>query len=394
MEPLLQITWTDPLTGARGYLVIDALVRGLASGGLRMREGCTLEEVRGLARAMTLKEALVFDPADRYRPLGGAKGGVDVDPGDPEAPGILRRFLVAVLPLVREQWNLGEDLGVRQETLDAVVADLGLGSTVEPVFASLDDVPAARRRLAEAFAVEVDGIGLADLVGGYGVARAAVAAARRAGFEPRGARAVVQGFGSIGGATARYLAAAGVRVVAVVDRFGVVRDDAGLDVESLLAARDATGVLDRARLSPATSLADRSTWLDVPCDVLVPAATSFAIGLDDATRVRARLVVEGANLPTLPEAERALFERGVTVVPDVLANVMTNAWWWWVVFGDIEPTSDAAFARIGAVMDRLLDRVWDDAEATGRSPREAAVGLAERNAAALVEADRTVGGDS
>jgi glutamate dehydrogenase (NAD(P)+) len=128
--PLLEITWTDPVTGRKGYVVLDTLVRGLASGGLRIREGCTLEEVRGLARGMTRKEALVYDPADHYLPLGGGKGGIDLDPADPGAVDVLRRFLAAVLPIVRSQWNTGEDFGLRQETLDKVAAELGLASTV------------------------------------------------------------------------------------------------------------------------------------------------------------------------------------------------------------------------------------------------------------------------
>src|SRR4030095_5005227 len=97
VSPLLETTWTDPESGRRGYLVIDTLVRGLASGGLRLRAGSSREEVGGRARGMTRKEALVYAPADRYLPLGGGKGGIDIDPNDPEAPDVLRRFLGAAL---------------------------------------------------------------------------------------------------------------------------------------------------------------------------------------------------------------------------------------------------------------------------------------------------------
>lgn len=382
-ESLLEITWTDPVTGRKGYVVIDTLVRGLASGGLRLREGCSLEEVRGLAQGMTRKEALVYDPSDRYLPLGGGKGGIDIDPADPEATAVLRRFLTAVLPVVREQWNTGEDFGLRQETLDKVAADLGLASTVEAVFATLEDSAAARERLAQAFAETVGGISLGDLVGGYGVAQACLAVAARHGLAAEGATAVVQGFGSIGGAAARYLAQAGVKVVAVADRDGLIRDDRGLDVEALLAARDGLGVIDRSTLPEGAALADRDAWLDVPCDLLVPAAMSYVIGPDEVDRVRARIVVEGANMPTLPEAEAALLERGIPVVPDFLANVMTNAWWWWVVFGDVAPTAESSFAKIDAVMRRLVETVAGEAEATGQSLRACALDLTARNSAAL-----------
>ncbi|RBY88037.1 glutamate dehydrogenase [Blastococcus sp. TBT05-19] len=380
--PLLEITWTDPTTGRKGYVVLDALVRGLASGGLRIREGCSLDEVRGLARGMTRKEAIVYDPADRYLPLGGGKGGIDIDPADPGAVDVLRRFLAAVLPVVRSQWNTGEDFGLRQETLDEVAADLGLPSTVEAVFATLDDAPAARERLAQAFAVDVDGISLGDLVGGYGVARAGLEQLERTGVAADGATAVVQGFGSIGGAAARYLARAGVRVVAVADRAGLVRNDDGLDVEALLAARDPSGVVDRSALRAADTPGSNEDWLDVPCDLLVPAAMSYVITAADVPRIKARAVVEGANMPTLPEAEAMLTAAGIPVLPDFMANVMTNAWWWWVVFGDVEPTAESSFAKIDAVMHRLVTTVSDDAEARGCTLREAALELASRNAEA------------
>ncbi|TNM41200.1 glutamate dehydrogenase [Nocardioides albidus] len=384
-ESLLEITWTDPVTGRKGYVVIDTLVRGLASGGLRLREGCSLAEVRGLAQGMTRKEALVYDPADRYLPLGGGKGGIDIDPADPRATDVLRRFLAAVLPVVREQWNTGEDFGLRQETIDKVAADLGLASTVEAVFATLDDAPAARERLATAFADLVGGISLGDLVGGYGVAQAALVMAERQGIAPGGATAVVQGFGSIGGAAARYLAEAGVKVIAVADREGLIRDDRGLDVEALLAARDGLGVIARDALPEGVELGDRDAWLEVPCDLLVPAAMSYVIGPDDVDRVQARIVVEGANMPTLPEAEAALVARGIPVVPDFLANVMTNAWWWWVVFGDVAPTAESSYAKIRAVMRRLLTEVGDAADASGRTLRTCALELTARNSTALRE---------
>ncbi|HQR79413.1 MAG TPA: Glu/Leu/Phe/Val dehydrogenase dimerization domain-containing protein [Actinomycetota bacterium] len=382
---LLEITWTDPVTGTKGFVVIDTLVRGLASGGLRLRRGCTLEEVRGLARGMTRKEALVYDPADNYIPLGGGKGGIDVDPADPRATEILSRFLAAVLPVVKEQWNTGEDFGLRQETIDQVAADLGLDSTVEAAFATLDDAAAARDRLARAFAVRVGGISLGDLVGGYGVAQAAIDAGRHLGLSPESTTAVVQGFGSIGGAAARYLAANGVKVVAVADREGLIRNPGGLDVEALLAARDDLGVIDRSGLGPDVELADRDAWLEQPCDVLVPAAMSYVIGPEDVDRIRARVIVEGANMPTLPEAEAALLQRGIPVVPDFLANVMTNAWWWWVVFGDIAASAESSYAKIDRVMARLVDAVFADRADTGRTLRECALALAAENAAALAE---------
>jgi glutamate dehydrogenase (NAD(P)+) len=106
---------------------------------------------------------------------------------------------------------------------------------------------------------------------------------------------------------------------------------------------------------------------------------SYVIEASDVPRIQALVVVEGANMPTLPQAEAALFARGIPVVPDFLANVMTNAWWWWVVFGDISPTAESSYAKIDTVMHRLVATVATGAEADGSTLRETALALAARN---------------
>jgi glutamate dehydrogenase (NAD(P)+) len=381
--PVLEVTWTDPVTGVKGYLVIDRLIRGLASGGFRVRKGLDLAEVAGLAQAMTRKEAVVYDPSDRYVPLGGAKGGLDLDPSAPELDDVLARFFAAIRPIIAEQWATGEDLGIHQRTLDAAASRAGLRSTVEAVFSRLEDPDAARARLDAAFAVEVDGIPLADLVGGFGVAEVALALAEHDGRCAHELTAVIQGFGSIGGAAARYLRHAGVRVVGIADRAGFLVDETGHDVEALLATRDTTGRIDRASLPPQAVEHDRDDWLALEVDLLIPAALSFVIDDTNAHQVRARWIIEGANLPVLARAEASLTARGIPVVPDFLANLGTNAWWWWVVFGDLEPSAEAAFARISTTIRRLLATVVDDAERQAVSLRTAAQALAERNAALL-----------
>ncbi|MFE1500662.1 Glu/Leu/Phe/Val dehydrogenase dimerization domain-containing protein, partial [Streptomyces albidoflavus] len=208
--PLLSVGWTDHVTGRRGHLVVDRLVRGVASGGLRMREGCTADEVAGLARGMTVKEALHYDPSARYVPLGGAKGGIDCDPRSPEAYGVLVRYLRAMRPYVERFWTTGEDLGLTQDLVDRAVAEVGLVSSVQAVYPLLDDEATARKRLADAFAIEVDGLGLDELVGGLGVAESVLVALDRAGREYAGTRVSMQGFGTRGAATARFLARAGL----------------------------------------------------------------------------------------------------------------------------------------------------------------------------------------
>ncbi|MGA5356985.1 Glu/Leu/Phe/Val dehydrogenase dimerization domain-containing protein [Streptomyces purpurascens] len=375
-SPLLSLTWTDHLTGHQGFLVVDRLVRGVASGGLRMRAGCTLEEVTGLARGMTMKEALHYDPESRYVPLGGAKGGIDCDPRDPEAYPLLVRYLRAMRPYIESCWTTGEDLGLTQDLVDRAAAEAGLVSSIQAVYPLLDDEAEARRRLGDAFAVEVDGIGLDELAGGCGVAEAALTALDRSGVPYTGTRVALQGLGTMGGATARFLTRAGLTVVAVADLKGTIANPAGLDVEALLAARDAHGTVDRSVLRPGDRDLPGDAWLSADTDVLVPAAVSYAIDSGNQERITARWVVEAANMPVRPEAELLLAARGVTVLPDVVVNSGTNAWWWWTLFGDVGADAEEAFAHTRASMRALVERMLARAQTDGTTPRAAAHAIA------------------
>jgi glutamate dehydrogenase (NAD(P)+) len=383
--PLLSLTWTDHLTGRQGFLVVDRLVRGVSSGGLRMREGCTLDEVTGLARGMTMKEALHYNPEGRYIPLGGAKGGLDCDPRDPAAYGVLVRYLRAMRPYVESVWTTGEDLGLTQDLVDRAAAEAGLVSSIQAVYPLLDDENAARERLADAFAVEVDGIGLDELVGGCGVAESVLAALDRARVPYAGTRVAVQGLGTMGGATARFLTRAGLTVVAVADVKGTIANPAGLDIEALLTARDAYGTVDRAVLRADDRELSGEAWLSVAAEVLVPAAVSYAVDTVNQREIGARWIVEAANMPVLPQAEELLAARGIVVLPDVVVNSGTNAWWWWTLFGDIGADAEEAFAYTRRSMRALIDQVLARAEADGTTPRAAAHTIVEDRLPVIAE---------
>lgn len=380
---LFEVTWRDPESTATGYVVIDQLVRGVSSGGLRMRAGCTLDEVRGLARGMTLKEGIHYEEGARYVPLGGAKGGIDFDPYSPDADDVLRRFLQAMSPIIETRWTMGEDFGIQQTTIDGLLFELGLTSSIQAAEQVVDDPVAAQARMATAFGSVVDGVRLDELVGGYGVAQAALAAMRRRDLDPTTSTAVIQGFGSMGGATARYLAQAGVRVVGIVDVEGVVVNPDGLDVEALLRTRGAKGNIDRGALRPQDRNIDACDWLSVRADVLVPAAISYCINEGNQAQVNARLIVEAANMPVTPEAEEQLAARGIEVSPDFVANSATNAWWWWVFFGDVDGTPEQSFRKIRDRLCALSDEMFDVADAARISLRAAAFELASRRLAAI-----------
>src|SRR5918999_6510649 len=344
-----------------------------------MRDGCTLEEVGDLARAMSLKEAVAYTPGDRYTPFGGAKGGIDCDPYDPEAFGVLRRYLEAMRPFLERHWATGEDFGLQQETIDEAAAQAGLNSSIEAALLRLDDPDAGLRRLREAFAGDGDGVPLGEVVGGYGVAQAALAALERLPLTPSATRGVVQGFGSMGGATARYLARAGVRVAGFADRHGLIANPDGLDVERLIAARDGHGAIDREALRPGDRERPGDDWLALDAELLVPAAVSYVIGAPEAERLRARVIVEAANVATSADPQRMLAERGVVVVPDFVANLATNAWWWWTLFGDLPPEVEPSFAKIATTMRRLVGELLERSRDGTLLPREAATAIAAEN---------------
>jgi len=372
-EPRLRVIWTDPVTGRKGYAVIDRMVNGLAGGGTRMRSGVTLDEVERLARTMSYKNGAFNLPG------GGAKGGVDIDPHDPQARGMLSRYVRAMRPLYRSGWGTAEDLGVTQELLTEVFAEQGVGLTVQAMLDRSGDAQAAGRRVVQGLAINVEGIGLADCIGGYGVAEAAAACAEYKGWTLSGMRAVIQGFGTMGGSSARYLSRLGVKVVGVVDVNGAISNPGGLDVERLLESRSALGEVDRSTLGREDKEGLRDSWLDIDADILVPAAIGDVLTAGNADNVKARMVVEAANIPTTDDAAQRLYERGVVVIPDYVANGGANAWWWWTLLGVIQPDADQSFKQVSRVMRETVGRMLELADAQGIPPRQAADELSMRN---------------
>ncbi|MCM2577789.1 Glu/Leu/Phe/Val dehydrogenase dimerization domain-containing protein [Streptomyces meridianus] len=378
-EPYLQVTWRDTLTPARGFVVIDQLVTGIATGGLRMRPGCTVDEVAELAREMTLKMGAFGIH------VGGAKGGIDFDSTDPRAEEVRERFLQAVRPLLERFWVTAGDLGTQQEQLDQAFARVGIDETSfhaavvrSPV---ADDV---RARIRQAFATRTEGLKLSELVGGFGVAEAALAALDHQSIPAATANAVVQGFGAMGGSTALYLARAGVKIVGITDARGLILNTSrGLDVDLLLAARSTGGIIDRSVLRDDDVEAPGDSWLSQDVDLLVPAAVSYAITAENCDRIRGTLVVEAANVPTTPEAEQLLLDRGVTVVPDFIANTGAAAGAWWVILGEVVSPAGAC-SRLSSEIRPLVRGLMTRAEETGTSMRSAGVQFARKNSQRMI----------
>ena len=280
-----------------GYIAIDSTVDGRARGGLRLMPDVDETEVRGLARAMTLKYGFLG------LPQGGAKAGVRGDPeGPPEARHArLAAFARLVAPVLRSgMFTPDTDMGTTRADIAHVLAVAG--------------VPAAPRRGSS----ERSGLYTALTV------RAAARVATHAvNLDLAGARVAIEGFGSVGASLAALLRDVGARVVAVSTSAGAVYDPAGLDVAELgvLARRAGSGVVHAyADTRPGVRRLDRAELFALPVDVLCPCARHGSVHEGNVGEVRARVVAPGANNPITPAAERLLLERGVICVPDFVAN--------------------------------------------------------------------------
>jgi glutamate dehydrogenase (NAD(P)+) len=201
-------------------------------------------------------------------------------------------------------------------------------------------------------------------------------AARRLGMDLNGARVAVQGFGNVGSSAAELFAQAGSKLVAVQDHSGTVFNGDGLDIAALTQHVRQTGGV--AGFSAAEVMATEDFW-DVDCDILVPAALEGQITVARALRLKARIVLEGANGPTLPDADDTLAERGVLVVPDVICNAggVTVSYFEWVQdFSSFFWTEDEINVRLDKIMIGALKRIWDTADRHGITLRTATFAVA------------------
>lgn len=341
-------------TGMKGVLVIDNTARGVGKGGTRMAPTVTVGEIARLARNMTWKWAGV----DLF--FGGAKAGIVADPTAPDKEAVLRAFARALSNEVPREYVLGLDMGLTEDDA-AIVAD------------ELGDRGAAVGTPAHLGGIAYDQLG----VTGYGVAEAADAAAERRGRPLRGARVSIQGFGAVGSAAARRFTELGATVVAVSTAYGALHDPTGLDVDALVAARAELG--DRFVADHSEVLAPGEELL-VDCDVLVPAALQDVVDTGVAAQVKAHLVVEGANLPTSPEAQAVLAARGVAVVPDFVANaggVIAAAFAMDARYSGFRPDPAAVFSTISTRLRANTVTVLDEAARTDVTPHDAGRRLAQ-----------------
>ena len=331
-----------------GYRVQHNLSRGPGKGGVRYHPDVTLEEVMALSAWMTVKNAAV------NLPYGGAKGGIRVDPKKlsiKELERLTRRYTSEIGIIIGPQQDIpapdvntnGQVMAWMMDTYSMNVGATATGVvTGKPIHlgGSLGRVKAT----------------------GRGVFVTGREAARRINLNLDGAKVAVQGFGNVGSSAAELFAQAGAKIVAVQDHTGTIYNANGLDMAELMPVLKRDGGVGNFK---GAERIDNEAFWDVKCDILIPAALEGQITAERANRLTAKLVLEGANGPTVPKADDILADRGVLVVPDVICNAggVTVSYFEWVQdFSSFFWTEDEINLRLDKIMVDALRHIWATAD--------------------------------
>ncbi|MBV8125603.1 MAG: Glu/Leu/Phe/Val dehydrogenase [Burkholderiaceae bacterium] len=331
-----------------GYRVQHSLTRGPGKGGVRYHPDVTLEEVMALSAWMTIKNAAV------NLPYGGAKGGIRLDPktlSKKELEKVTRRYTSEIGIIIGPQQDIpapdvntnGQIMAWMMDTYSmntgATATGVVTGKPI-PLGGSLGRVAATGR-------------------GVFVIGREAM---RRLNIQMEGARIAVQGFGNVGSIAAKLFAANGARIVAVQDHTGTILNEKGFDMQNLLDHVAQTGGV--AGFKGGDAIANADFW-KVKSDVLVPAALEGQITAERAQGLQTRLVLEGANGPTTPDGDQVLSDRGIVVVPDVIANSggVTVSYFEWVQdFSSFFWTEDEINVRLDKIITGAFKHIWETSE--------------------------------
>jgi glutamate dehydrogenase (NAD(P)+) len=342
-----------------GYRVQHDTTLGPGKGGIRFHPEVSLGEVSGLAMLMTWKCALMG------LPYGGAKGGIRCDATQltmTEKERLTRRYTSEIINLIGPDKDIpAPDMYTNEQTMAWIMDtySINVGHTVPSVVTGKP--------------VSIGGSLGRNEATGRGVAYCVKRACEFVGLKNEAPSVVIQGFGNVGGIAAKLLHEQGFKVVAVSDVYGGVYNPNGLDIPRLQAYVSEMGrVPDFAGGESITN----SELLTIPCDVLVPAALGNVITASNANRLDCKIIVEGANGPTSPEADQLLHDRGILVVPDILANAggVTVSYFEWVQgLMHLFWTEEEVNKRLETIMGRACDQVFEMTKKSGMRPRMSAL---------------------
>ncbi len=279
----------EPKSKLRSIVVIDNLSMGPAIGGCRMAIDVSTLEVFRLARAMTLKNALA------NLPHGGAKSAIIADPRSENKEEIIRSFASAIKTLT--DYIPGPDMGTDERSMAFILDEIGRAVGLPKVLGGLP----------------LDSLGMT----GFGLSVACEVAAPQIGLTLEGARVIVQGFGNVGRAAARFLSEKGCRLIATCDSQGAIHNADGLDVDKLIEFQQSGEKVDRF---PDGKALQRDEILRLESDIFIPAARPDVFTEANQALLQTRLILEGANIPITHEAAEKIYKRGIHIVPDVIAN--------------------------------------------------------------------------
>ncbi len=362
----------DRRTVFAGYRVQHSSVLGPTKGGIRYDPEVSLGECAALAVWMTWKCALL------RLPYGGAKGGVRCNPRQlslTELERLTRRFTSELLPIIGPQEDIpAPDMATNEQTMAWMMDTYSM------------QVGYAVPEIVTGKPISIGGSVFRHEATGAGVVMVIARACERVGWHLSEQRCVVQGFGNVGGIAAHELHGRGATVIAVSDAYGGILDENGLDIDAMIAfAKEHSSLEDWEQGRRITN----EELLELDCDILVLAAREDQVTGENAGRIRARLVAEGANGPTSLEGDAILNERGIRVLPDILTNAggVTVSYFEWVQdLGRLFWGRDEIREKLAEKLSDAFDRVWDLADEEGISLRTSALVAGIREVAGALEA--------
>ena len=351
----------------QGYRVVHNMTRGPAKGGIRYHPAVTQDEVKALAMWMTWKCALMG------LPFGGAKGGVICDPkllsmGEKER--LTRRYTSEIINEIGPEKDIpAPDVGTDAQVMAWIfdTYSMNVGHSVLGVVTG--------KPLSVGGSVGRDG---ATARGSLYCIRTAL---QKQGSRLHDTRIAIQGFGNVGSHLASLLSDEGVRVIAVSDARGGLHNPYGLDVPAAIAYKAEHGVLEGF---PGADAITNEELIEIDCDVLTPCALEQVITAENAPRIRAKMICEGANGPTTPEADEILEDRGILVLPDVLANaggVVVSYFEWVQGLQEYFWKEYEVHAKLNDIVVRAFEETWSTRERHATSMRMAAYGIAVQRVA-------------
>ncbi len=356
-EYLIEVS--DPKIGMHGFLVIDNTILGPGKGGIRMTPNVTLEEVYRLARTMTWKNAVAGIP------FGGAKAGLVANwKSDKEKEEHVRGFARAISPFIPEKYIAGPDVSSGEREMQWIAEEVGVwqASTGKPA-----------NYCTTTGGGEGKSCGLPHELGstGFGVAYSTKVAAEVYGINIKGATVAIEGFGNVGTFAFKHLEEMGAKIVSLSDSKGSISLEKGLDYETTMKTKQDEGSVIHYKGAKKLSVND---FFALPVDIFITAAVTDAINEKNKGLIRAKIIVEGSNIPMRENIEDELFRRGIKIVPDFIANaggVISS----YAEYAGLSPAK--MFEMVEEKIVKATRIVLEESKRSGKNPREVALKIAE-----------------